>query len=159
MEKQDVDEAPLPAVTLAMQDGQRFRNFSPAVGVESVKDAVRLILFAHMTPQAHDQLHVFADGVFFVALAAGEIAADFNNAVFVEKAESAGNDQQGVDLRPAETAGHEGPQVFDGLEARQVAGRKSDMSQLAAINLAAINRKDIAAHGDWLFRRIQDCGG
>ncbi len=144
MPTQAFGQAALPAAALAAQGAEVFRAFGPADRIGQVADAVGDALLAVITVQPHHQLHVLADGI-------GAIAADRHHPFAVEQAKGAGDDQHGVERRPAETAEEKRTQVFDDLEARQPVAWQSGLDKKAAAHLRAIGDAHGAAGGDGAF--------
>ncbi len=94
-----------------------------------------------ITVQPHHQLHVLADRI-------GAIAADRHHPLAIEQAEGAGDDQHGIERRPAEAAEQKGAQVLDDLEARQPVAWQPGLDQEAATHLRAIGDAHRAARGN-----------
>src|SRR5436190_10151822 len=91
--------------------------------------------------QPRDELHVLAYGVV-------PVAARRDHHVLAKDAESARDDEHGIQRRPAEPAEEERTQVFDDLaEGEQVRG-EVHLLQKAAAHLAAVGNAHGAAGSD-----------
>ncbi len=141
MPAQAFGQAALPAAALAAEGAEVFRAFGPADRIGQVTNAVWDASFAVIAVQPHHQFHVLADGI-------GAIAADRHHPFAVEQAEGPGDDQHGIERRPAETAEEKRTQVFDDLETRQPVAGQPGLDKKAATHLRAIGDAHCAAGGN-----------
>ena len=93
--------------------------------------------------QADDEFHVLADDVF-------PVAADLDDRLLFEEAESAGNHQKAIKHAQSHAARQEGPEIFKNLKVDQPFSGGSDRQRLAGVEVAAVGDADEPAGGHHL---------
>jgi hypothetical protein len=128
---QPLGQPPLPAAALARERAEVLGRLGPAHRVGQERDPERLAALAQVAVQAHDELGVLADRV-------RPPAADGLDRVAAEQAERAGDDEQAVELAPADPADEERPEVLDDLEHGEPARGQADVDDGAVPDPAAV---------------------
>src|SRR5579864_1879820 len=129
----------MPTGSLSRQRLQVRRHLGPASGVGNEVDVVGLASVPQMAVQLHHQVEIFADGV-------PPKSSDLFDQVFLKDSKRAGDNGEGVELRPGLPPNEKGAQVLYNLEYFNASRGKPHFLQFSANHATAIQNTNDAAN-------------